>query len=217
MVKAIIFDFDGTLVDTLVDLKDATNLALKEKGYNKEYSYEEAKKLVGMGIRTLCSRALSFKEYTEEEVSSLYDTFIRIYQKIQINNTKPFDKVIPTLDKLKEMGIKLCILSNKVDENTKKITNKLFKENTFDYIMGKKEGFPLKPDPTSLFYILRQINVSKEDILYCGDSDTDMQIAKNANVKAIAVTYGYRDEKVLDSYHPDYKISSFDQILNIVK
>lgn len=217
MVKAIIFDFDGTLVDTLVDLKDATNLALKENGYNKEYSYEEAKKLIGMGIRTLCSRALSFKEYTEEEVTSLYDTFIRIYQKIQINNTKPFDKVIPTLDKLKEMGIKLCILSNKVDENTKKITNKLFKENTFDYIMGKKEGFPLKPDPTSLFYILRQINVSKEDILYCGDSDTDMQIAKNANVKAIAVTYGYRDAKVLDSFHPDYKISSFDQILNIVK
>ncbi len=215
MIKAVIFDFDGTLLDTLHDLKDAINLALIKNNYAKQYSYEETKGLIGMGTKTLCSRALSFTSFTQDDVDKLFQDFSSIYKQIQCNKTRPFPHVIETLDKLKEKGLKLAILSNKVESNTLIICDKFFKKGTFDFIIGQRKEFPLKPDPTSLKYLISLLEVKNDEVLYVGDSDTDMKTADNLNLKKVAVTYGYRDEDLLKTFNPDYLIDDFEKILDI--
>ena len=112
--------------------------------------------------------------------------------------------------------MKTAILSNKKEENTREIVAHLCKENTFDQIVGKREEFPLKPDPTSLNYLIALLGVDKDEVLYVGDSDTDMKTADNLSLRKVAVTYGYRDKEILEQYKPDYMIDDFREIQTIV-
>lgn len=216
MIKAIIFDFDGTLVDTLEDLKDAINKSLLINGYTRQYTYEETKSLIGMGTKVLCQRAISYVEHSDEDVEKVFNDFSITYRKIQCNKTHLFPHVQETLNELKNKEIKLAILSNKVEENTLKIADNLFKKDTFEQIVGQRKEFPLKPDPTSLKYLISLLNVSESEVLYVGDSDTDMKTADNLNLKKVAVTYGYRDKDVLKKYQPDYLIDDFSKLIEII-
>lgn len=216
MIKAIVFDFDGTLVNTLYDLQDSINEALLINGYTRQYSYEETKKLIGSGTRVLCSRAINYVDHKIEDEEKLFKDFSLCYSKNQLNKTKPYPNVIDTLDYLKKKGLKIAILSNKVDKNTLLIATHLFGENYFDYILGQRKEFPLKPDPTSLKFLLNEINVDIDEVLYVGDSDTDMITANNLKVKKIAVTYGYRDISILKNYKPDYIIDDFRELKEII-
>lgn len=216
MVKAIIFDFDGTLVDTLFDLQDAINFALKENGFNKTYSYEETKYLIGKGIRVLCSRALSYTNHTIEDEERVYRDFYKFYTLNQINKTRPYKGVIETIKKIKNQGIKVAILSNKKESNLIEIVNQLFPLGLFDIAMGKRDEFALKPNPNSLLYLINELGVSKEDVLYVGDSDVDMEVAINAGIKKIAVTYGYREREVLEKYCPEYFVGDIKEILRLL-
>ncbi len=216
MIKAIVFDFDGTLVDTLDDLKDAINEALLINGYTRQYTYEETKSLIGMGTKVLCKRAISYVEHSDEDVEKVFSDFSKIYRNIQCNKTHLFPHVQETLNELKNRKIKLSILSNKVEENTLKIADNLFEKNTFDQIVGQRKEFPLKPDPTSLRYLISLLNVNDNEVLYVGDSDTDMKTADNLKLKKVAVTYGYRDEDVLKNYQPDYLINDFSKLIEII-
>ena len=121
------------------------------------------------------------------------------------------------LDYIKQKNIKCAVFSNKKYENTVYIVNHLFKENTFDFIYGKKEGYPLKPDTRALDLILDELKVKKEEVLYVGDSDVDMKTAINGNLIKVAVTYGYRDKNILLSYNPDYIVSSPLEIKSILE
>ena len=217
MIKLMIFDFDGTLVNTIYDLGDSINEALKINGWNKEYSYIETKALIGSGIRVLCTRALSYVEHTIEDEEKLFKDFQICYKKNQLNKTKPYEGVVDTLHKLKEQGINIAILSNKRNENTNAITNHVFEEDLFDEVVGQLPDVPLKPNPTSVLSMIERFGVSKDEVLYIGDSDTDMKTADNASLTKVAVTYGYRDKEVLETYKPDYIIDSFDELLDIVK
>ena len=217
MIKLMIFDFDGTLVNTIYDLGDSINEALKINGWNKEYSYVETKVLIGSGIRVLCTRALNYIEHTIEDEEKLFKDFQICYKKNQLNKTKPYEGVVDTLHKLKEQGIKIAILSNKRNENTNAITNHVFEPNLFDEVVGQLPDVPLKPNPTSVLSMIDRFGVKKEEVLYIGDSDTDMKTADNASLTKVAVTYGYRDKEVLETYKPDYMIDSFDELLDIVK
>jgi phosphoglycolate phosphatase len=115
------------------------------------------------------------------------------------------------------MGIKIAVLSNKVEKNTKAITYKMFGENLFDEVVGQRVGVPLKPDPTSLNNLINEFGIAKEDVLYLGDSDVDMMVAGNAGIKKVAITYGFRPKETLEKYQPEFFASSAEEILTIVK
>lgn len=217
MIKACIFDLDGTIVDTLVDLSRAINFALKEKGYDISYSLEETKSLIGQGTKVLCKRALKPFNVTVEDELDLFKEFSNQYNIHQLDNAKLFKGVKETLTKIKLDGIKIAILSNKVDKNSKKIIYSLVGEDFFDIVQGQLENVPLKPDPTSLLNLIDRLGVKKEEILYVGDSDTDMKVGKNANVKTIAVTYGYREKELLKSFEPDFMIDKIEDLIKIIK
>lgn len=216
MIKALIFDFDGTLVNTIEDLKDSINMALISNGFDKQYSTEETKNLIGKGIRVLCTRALNYCPHSIEDEENVYKSFYEYYSKNQINKTRPYVNVVETLLKLNKSKIKLAILSNKKHEVLLEIVDKLFPKNLFDIIFGKKEEFDLKPNPKSLIHILDVLSVNKDEVLYVGDSDVDMITAINANVKKVAVTYGYREKKLLESYNPEYIIDNISELLKII-
>ena len=216
MYKAVIFDLDGTLVYTLEDLKNSINLALKNLNYHFSYSLEETKRLIGSGTKNLCRRAISSLNPQDEEVEILFKEFTREYNEHQLDNASLYDGVMDVLIELRKKGIKLAILSNKVDKNTKEIISHLCKGFSFDFILGQTTIYPLKPDPTSLFKVIEELKVENDEVLYVGDSDTDMKTGNNAHVDVCAVTYGFREKEVLESYNPKYMIDSIKEILKIV-
>ncbi len=217
MIKAAIFDFDGTIANTLFDLQDSINEALKMNGFSREYTFEETKYLVGSGIRILCTRALNYKEHTLEQEEQVFSDFKKCYEKNQFNKTKPYPHVVETLLELKKRGIKLAILSNKKQSNTEEITNHIFPKDLFTKVIGQQEGVPIKPDPTSLNNLILSLGVNKDEVLYVGDSDSDMMVANNAKVKKVGVTYGYRKKEEIEKYHPDYFIDDFEEIIQVIE
>lgn len=217
MYKYVIFDLDGTLIDTLDDLKKGINFALKELGYNISYTKEETKFLIGEGTRNLCARAIKNIPHTEEDEETLFKEFTRLYKLHQLDDTRPFFHVEELLKLLKENNIKTAVLSNKVEQNVVDILTYLKLDSYFEIIRGQRKDIPLKPNPSSLNNLILDLAASKEEVLYVGDSDVDMVVSRNAEVDVAAVTYGYRDIELLKNYNPNYIISDPLEIYNIVK
>lgn len=217
MYKYVIFDLDGTLIDTLDDLKKGINFALKELGYDISYTKEETKLLIGEGTRNLCIRAIKNIPHTEEDEEILFKEFTRQYKLHQLDDTRPFYHVEELLKLLKESNIKVAVLSNKVEQNVVDILSYLKLDSYFEIIRGQRKDIPLKPNPSSLNNLILDLGAKKEDVLYVGDSDVDMIVSRNANVDVTAVTYGYRDIELLKKYHPNYIISDPLEIYNLVK
>lgn len=217
MYKAVIFDLDGTLLDTLPDLKNSINEALRNKGYDVSYSYEETKWLIGSGIKKLCERAIKKYNPSLDEVEGLFEEFSRIYKRKQLDETHPFNYVNDGVFSIKQMGCKVCVLSNKVEENVREILINYFPNFNFDLIVGQRKNVPIKPDPTSLLNMISELNIPKNEILYVGDSDVDMIVADKCGIDKCAVTYGYRPIEMLRQYNPNYIVSDFREILEILK
>lgn len=194
--EAVIFDLDGTLTDTLEDLKNSVNFALRHFGF-PERSLEEVKSFVGNGVKRLID--LSVPENTSEEVSAeCLSVFKAHYKENSLVETKPYDGIIPMLERLKKEGIKTAVVTNKMQEAAVDIVN-LFFSGLIDVTVGQVDGVAQKPQPDGVYYTLEKLCVSKENAVYVGDSEVDCLTAKNAGIPCIGVSWGFRDRSVLEA------------------
>lgn len=207
MDKLVIFDLDGTLVDTLPDIKNAVNNALNNCGFIVDYNEDEIMSFIGSGEYLLIKRALKkFNVDDEDVIKRVRKEYNTLYHNACCNQTKVFDGITSGLYKLKENGYKLVVFSNKPDSETKKVINKYFESGLFDFVRGGIEGFPIKPNKEGIELILKHFNIiNTNNVYYVGDSDVDMQTGLNANLKTIGTSYGYKPYEVLNSFNP-YKV-----------
>lgn len=211
LIKAAVFDLDGTLLDTIEDLADSANVALGLYGL-PSLGYREYMKIVGYGVRNLCETALALSLRRREDstisgesgsnkpdpdVEKIVEQFNQHYQKNKNNKTKPYDGVMDVLLNMQKNGVKLAVLSNKPDSFTKELIRLHFPTIEFTHIMGASADFPKKPDPAALNHIMKQLGVPSSQTVLFGDGETDMETANAANVLPIGVLWGFRDRETL--------------------
>ena len=202
MTKLVIFDLDGTLLNTIDDLAAACNHALRECGC-PERRPEEYNMMVGRGIYNLFRAALPEGQKTDEMVELMAGHFIPYYDRHKCDLTRPYEGIYDMLDRLEDAGIRFAVASNKYQDGTEKLVRRFFGKYGFVKILGQRDGFPIKPDPMIVAESMNAAGVSeKEEVIYSGDSDVDMQTGANAGVRTIGVTWGFRTRQELLSCSP---------------
>ena len=190
--KLVIFDLDGTLLDTIDDLKEAVNQAMRLRGF-PIFTRDQVMAMVGHGTRNLMRKALPVGHKEDDMVDAAYNDF-RAYYITHIDvHTKPFPGIQDLLTQLHQESVLLAVASNKFQEGTEHLIKEFFPEIPFVAVLGGRPGFPLKPDPEIVSEVLRKAGIKKEDAVMVGDSDTDMETAANGGIMGIAVNWGYRD------------------------
>ena len=215
MKKLVIFDLDGTLLDTIADLAESTNHALKQLGY-PTHDVETIRTFVGNGINKLLERALPLQEQTEEKVMLMRSHFVPYYDAHNADLSSPYPSIVHLLEDLQGQGIMIAVASNKYQEATVKLVKYYFPMINFIEILGQREGINVKPDPSIVFDILQKANVNKEEVLYVGDSGVDMQTAINAGVDAVGVTWGFRPRTELEGFQPIGLIDKAEELLGFI-
>ena len=195
MKKLVIFDLDGTLLNTIADLAASTNHALAANGY-PTHPTEEYRFFVGNGINKLFERALPEGEKTEANVLKIRQRFIPYYDVHCVDLTKPYPGIPELLKTLQQRSVQIAVASNKYQRATGKLIPYFFPDIHFTAILGQREGVPRKPDPQIVHEIMRMANVSTDEVLYVGDSNVDMQTANNARVDSVGVTWGFRPKHI---------------------
>lgn len=212
--KGIIFDLDGTLVDSLHDISDAMNTVLQSLNY-PTHTYETYQYFIGSGLRNLVSKALPSTNNSENDIEISFENMVREYRKICTIKTKPYDGIVELLDNLNSQNIKLAVFSNKADELTKKIASELFPDY-FDTAIGLSTEALKKPNPFEAIEISKNWNLKPEEILFVGDSDIDMQTAVNANMFPVGVSWGYRTEDELKTSGAKLVINNASELIEIL-
>ena len=207
MFDYIVFDLDGTLIDTLEGLTVAVNKTMEQLNLKYHYSKEEVKTFIGRGAKRLLTLALK-REFSEEE----FELFLHNYEAFQYVS-KPFKNVIETLKILNAKNIPLIIYSNKPDEILQKLITASLKGVNFLYIQGQDLNYPPKPDVTLLNKVIAKFNLFHKKGLYVGDSIVDIQTANNANMKCLILTYGYGKMEEMDKEENKTYIKDFKEIL----
>ena len=215
MKKLVIFDLDGTLLDTIADLAESANHALKQLGYPTR-DVETIRTVVGNGVNKLLFRALPDEEKTEENMMRMRTHFVPYYDAHNADLSAPYPGIVALLEELQAKGLRMAVASNKYQEATVKLVKHYFPMIDFVEVLGQREGINVKPDPTIVFDILKKAGVSKEETLYVGDSGVDMQTAINAGVDAIGVTWGFRPRTELEDFHPMGLIDQAEELLGFV-
>lgn len=196
MKKLVIFDLDGTLLNTIADLAAATNYALTQLGFST-HAIEEYPMFVGNGINKLFERALPLNCRDEAHIARMRSLFVPYYNIHNADLSIPYPGITELLQQLTEKGVAIAVASNKYQQATEKLIRHYFGNFHFTAILGQREGIPVKPDPTIVFDILKISNVTPQDSLYIGDSGVDMLTAQRAGVDAIGVTWGFRSREEL--------------------
>ena len=214
MKKLIIFDLDGTLLNTIADLAQSTNYALSTLGYptHPESAYPF---MVGNGINKLFERALPEGEKTEANILRVRQHFVPYYDMHNADKSRPYPGIPELLEQLQSRGFQLAVASNKYQAATEKLIVHYFPNIRFKAVFGQREGIPVKPDPTIVEDILALTKIAHEDVLYVGDSAVDMQTAINARVTACGVTWGFRPRAELEAYNPRYMVDCAEEILHL--
>lgn len=212
--KLIIFDLDGTLVDSVADLGEACNFALNRMGF-PVHTTAAYRLMVGNGVRRLIERAVPEDGRTHEVLEELRRHFMEYYEHHLWDMTVPYGGIPELLDELDHRNIKLAVASNKYQEATERIVRHFFPNLNWVAIMGQREFVPLKPDPSIVFDILLESPTPKDEVLYVGDSGIDMETAYRACVDSVGVTWGFRPINEMTD-HATYIVSQPEDILKYI-
>lgn len=212
--KGVIFDLDGTLVDSLEDLADSMNGILERHGF-PTHDPGTYKRFIGRGMRNLVSRALP-PGAGEEMITLSHGLMLEEYGRNCTNKTRPYDGIADMLDGLAARGIRMAVFSNKSDELTKKVASALLWNWKFEALVGSGAGYPEKPDPSGALAISRQMGIGPGDIIYAGDSGIDMETAKNAGMCAVGVLWGFREKEELLSNGAEHLLAHPADMLGIL-
>jgi phosphoglycolate phosphatase len=213
--KGVIFDLDGTLVNSLEDIADSMNTILQNHNF-PIHSLQSYKHFIGNGIRNLVYKTVPDENRNETTINECYDLMIEEYRTNAINKTKPYDGITGLLDELVSRNIKLAVFSNKADEFTKNIVHTLLPEWKFEAIVGFSVDAHKKPNPFVALQISQKFGVSPEEIIYVGDSGVDMQTANNAGMYAVGALWGFRTKEELTSNGAMYLINKPWDLLKIL-
>ena len=210
--KTFIFDLDGTLLDTLGDLAAAVNYALREHGM-PEHSIDDVRRFVGNGVRKLMERAIP-DGTANPEFEATFATFRQYYMAHSLDTTRPYDGIPEMLAALKARGCRLAVVSNKMMAATQELCQYFFPD-TIEVAIGENEaeGIRKKPAPDTVFAALRQLEVGEEDAVYVGDSDVDLETARQSGLPCISVLWGFRDRDFLIKHGAKTFVSAPQELL----
>ena len=215
MIKAVIFDLDGTLLDTLEDLANACNYALKSSVF-ETHDIKDYTRFVGNGRYKLIERIVPDKYKQDKEIINnvlrLFDTY---YGEHMVDMTKPYDGIIEMIEELKERNMKIAVVSNKPHEFAEDVVRRYFGDS-FEITYGQRPNHPTKPDPKTVYEVMESLNIKEDECIYVGDSDVDVNTAKNAGVKSVGVAWGFRGEGELREAGADFIIKTPIELLKIV-
>lgn len=194
--KLVIFDMDGTILNTLEDLKNCLNHALAENNYPGR-SLDEVRRFLGNGIHKLIERGVP-ENTTSERIEKVFSDFNIYYKDHCMDLTKPYDGIIELIGELRSRGYLTAVVSNKLDFAVQELVEKFF-NGLFDVSVGERQGIAKKPAPDSVYSVLEELHIDKKDSVYVGDSEVDVATAMNAGIDSIIVEWGFRDRDFLGS------------------
>ena len=201
-MKSLIFDLDGTLINSLLDIALSMNNVLEKHNY-PTHEIDKYNYFVGDGALVLVRNAMP-KNSSDDEIQNVLKSFIEIYEQNTHNNTFAYEGIYEMLEKLEILKIKKAILSNKPHKFTLKYVENLFNNFNFQEVHGQKIDIPKKPDPAMAIQIATKLNTKCEDMIFIGDTSTDIKTAKNANMKSIGVAWGFRPVEELKEAGADF-------------
>lgn len=216
MVKLVLFDLDGTLLNTLDDLADSCNYMLEEYGF-PTYETEKYKYFVGNGMPNLVERIIPEDKYSDELHKECLAFFKKRYSQHYMDKTRAYDGIKELVAELKNKGYKVGIVSNKAHEATEVIVDKLLGSDLFDTVNGKREGYSTKPDPTLTLKVIGDMGCSPHETVFIGDSGMDAKTAVNVGCTGIGVLWGFRDEAELRENGAHYTVNKPQEILRILE
>lgn len=212
--NTIIFDLDGTLLNTLDDIADSVNLMLEREGYPPR-TREDVREFIGNGAKNLIKRALP-GTVTEQEVTRCLGVYKILYLDNMFQRTAPYAGIDEILRELKSIGVRIGVVSNKPHDATREMCEFYF-GGILDAAIGDNPERKKKPAPDNIFEILKLLDSDKVNTLYVGDSEVDMETAKNAGLECVGVTWGYRSEETLTEHGADYIIEEPGQLIHLIE
>lgn len=216
MKRLVIFDLDGTLLNTIGDLAEATNYALMQCGY-PQHPVADYNMFVGNGIAKLFERALPEAARSDENIARMRSFFVPYYDSHNTCRTKPYDGITALITALQQRGVALAVASNKYQRATEKLVAHFFPEIRFTAVLGQREGIPVKPDPSIVYDILSAAALTADEALYVGDSGVDMMTAGAAGICSVGVTWGFRSREELEKAGACHLVDTPHEILSIAE
>ncbi len=216
-VRHLIFDLDGTLLDTITDIRFAMNLALEKCGFPQRFDREGTKALIGDGAEECVRRALLGKRDDLQAFNTLKPVYMALYRDHQTEHAVPFEGLRETLDELKKQGITFSCVTNKPDALAQKVLELNYGKGFFRCILGQSDAYPRKPDPAMVYACMEKCGYSKEECLYVGDSHVDIDTGHNAGLKVVLCRWGYEVDYSLCEKRAEYVINAPSELLDLIQ
>ncbi len=212
MLKAVLFDLDGTLIYTLIDLMNAVNYSLEKLGYNTR-SIDEIRTFIGNGINKLVERSLPTDKSKLDTAISYFKSYYDLHSK---DHTYVYEGIYELLNQIKELNLKIIVITNKDQNNADELIKFLF-NNSIDLVVGATNDCPKKPKPDMIYKALNNYNLKNNEVIYVGDTNIDYDTCINSNIKCILCSWGYRNKEDLLKLNNEYIIDKPFELLNIIK